>query len=521
MHNFDRRILVACGVWLVSATASSHAVFSQEKPDAKKVEYCDRLAKIPPRSAEAYADLGEWCRASGLETEAAACFAKAIAIDEDCEKARTALSFRRYGTGWVKQDEKVSGFTRPASSSLRATGVTEEAPRVEPAPSATAGARSPAPAAASASAAPATAAPSAAAAPTPAPTAGGESATTPATSTPETTVQKPPKTATGTSAAKKDDEFAAAVEKKKQWAKTAEGKLQATFNTYEDADFLVHSTLPTSAREVKVLVLYLKGVRKVLAKILGASGSTRIWPDKAQFVLLKSEPEYERFAKMVDSIASAKNPDGAYTAGEHTALFNPESDAVPRFLGKTALRRLNGSTKWVGWWLEEGVSELSFCQTPAGQKKEHYATSMKYAAEVMKADGEALKIFNLLETASYRDRDATKSQALALSLVDFLYRKNSGFQDLVKTLKGADAPEPPGPDAKKEEFDSFHVSFISFQEKTMEATFHTQLSTLQEKWKAYTQAVAESIKAQESAKAKEESAKEKKAKGAKGGKKGG
>lgn len=464
-----------------------------------KSEYYARLAAVPPRSAEAHVQLAEWCRKAGLEGEALECFQKAVSIDSDCEMARAALGYRRYGTGWLKEGEKAPGFSGPASAPHPASsGV---------APSARAPAREASAADTTKLESPATAAPEPSGAPAaPQPTGKPEVTSKKVPDPTPAAGSAPQGPTTGAKQAPQGDAFAAQIEKKKAWAKAAAEKIQASFFTYEDGDFLVHSTLPASSREMKLLLLNLKGLRKVLAAVIGATGSTRIWPDKLQIVLLKSEPEYERFANLVDALPSAKNPEGAYVAGGRGVLVNPESEALARLLGESALKRLNGSDRWVGWWLEQGIAETVYAMSPAGQKKEHYAISLKYAADTMKADGDMLKIFNLLETASYKDKDATRNRALALSLLDFLFKKNrNGFHELIKTLKSDGAPAPPADSGSKEEFNAFHLSYISFQEKSLEASFHMSVSAIQERWKAYTLQAAEALKAQDAAKEKEKS----------------
>ncbi len=475
-----------------------------------KAEYIGRVSALPPRSADAHVELAEWCKQNGLEAQATQLLEKALSIDSDCEKARSALGYKRHGITWVKAGDKPPSFVRPTIKPASSSG---EPTQPSPTAPAASGAKESTP-----TPEPATATESAGAGAKSSP----ETSTPEGTSTPEPTAKTVPRPGPSGPAApaatKPQDTFAAEVEKKKAWAKSAAEKLQTTFNVYEDADFLVHSTLPTKAKEMSTLQLNLRLLKKTLAPIIGATGSTKIWPDKLQLVLLKSEPEYERFANLIDGMASAKNPEGAYVRGDHAVLHNPETEALPRFMGETALRRLGGSDRWVAWWLTEGIGELLFTQSPAGQKKEHYQNSMKYAGDVLKAEGETIKIYNLLDTADYKTKDSTRNRALALSLVDFLVRKNrSGFQDLIRQLKSESAPAPPaaGIDSK-EEFSAFHLSYISFQEKTLESAFHMSISALQERWKAQTIQTADTLRAQESNKAKEDAKTKKAAKGTKG-----
>jgi hypothetical protein len=489
----NRIASIACTI-LALATASFAA---DKKADAIK-EYCRRLAETPPRSAPLQVELAEWCRSAGLEAEAIECYRRALAIDMDCEPARTALGYKRYGTGWRKPGEAPQAMTqdlrRGASTSASAAAAALPGPSTVPGP------------AASAPTAPPAASPEASAgapgagdevkAP-PDPAGSGGTAVSEGT-TPETTATKKEPPPTGPKETPKETvaeagAFAADVEKKKAWAKSAADKLATTFQLYEDNDFLIHSTLPASSREVKTLVAYLKALKKIVAAIIGAGPSTRIWPDKLHLVLLKSEPEYERFADIVDGVKSAKNPEGAYTEEDHTTLWMPESALLPRLLGETALKKLNGSNRWVGWWLEEGLGEAIFAQSPVGQKANHYSESITHAADLIQAEGENLKIFNIIETRDFKRKDEARSRALALSLVDFLMKvSKKGFQDLVKALKSEKAPAPPASDG---ESSAYLLSYISFQEETMKSSFRLALPALNDKWKAYVLSQAAKLRA--------------------------
>jgi hypothetical protein len=188
----------------------------------------------------------------------------------------------------------------------------------------------------------------------------------------------------------------------------------------------------------------------------------------------------------------------------HTALWNPESEVLPRALGEGALKNLNGSSRWVGWWLEQGISELVFTQSSAGQKEKHYQKTMAYAADIIKSEGENLKIFNLIETPKSSTKDSTRNRALAFSLVDFLFKKSrKGLQDVVEALKSEKAPLPTKSD---QDFNAFYLSYISFQEESLKSAFHMAIPVLGEKWKLYVAAQADALKkaqAQEEAAAKE------------------
>ena len=464
--------------------------------DATKTEYCTRLAAVAPRDAGAFVELAEWCKSVKLEAEADLAYREAIAIDEDCEKARAALGYKRYGTGWRRPGQAPEALTR----SLRKPAAAPSAAPA-PAPTSRAGVSQPAPE-------------PAAAPPEPTAVAASPSepeAATPATPTPEPAAEKKPQPEAETTepAATSRPPAGGALEAKREWAKASATRMAATFSTVEDADFLIHSTLPNSSREVKLLHAHLKSLKKIIGSVIGAGAGTKMWPDKFQAVLLRSEPEYERFAEFVDGVRSAKNPDGAYEQGGHTVLWIPDSGALARILALSALENLNGSNRWVPPWVENGVSELVHAQSPLGQKDGYYEKTMIFAADVVKGEGDALKIYNLIESRDTARKDQERAEALALSFVDFLLRQNrKGFQDVVKAIKSDRAPEPPA--QKNADMAPFHLSFISFQEETLKKSFSgAALNTLGDKWKAYVLAQGEAMKAREDEKAPKTNAKPK------------
>jgi hypothetical protein len=492
-----KHVLLPCALLLSSIPAPA--------ADATKSEYCSRLAAVAPRDANAFVELAEWCKSTGLEAEAEVAYREALAIDEDCEKARTALGYRRYGTGWRRPGQQPEAMSRPLRKPAAAASVGRESTAAAPAPAS----RVPAQPAPEATAAPALE-PAAIAAPSPTPEA------THGSPTPEPAAEKKPQPETGSAEpAATSRPVAGALDKKREWAKAAAARLSATFSTVEDADFLIHSTLPASSREVKLLHGHLKSLKKIIGGVIGAGAGTKMWPDKFQAVLLKSEPEYERFAEFVDEMRSAKNPDGAYEQGGHTVLWIPDSGALARILALSALETLNGSNRWVPPWMQNGVSEFVHSQSPLGLKESYYEKTMIFAADVVKGEGDALKIYNVIESRETARKDQERAEALALSFVDFLLRQNrKGFQDVVKAIKSDKAPEPPA--QKGADIAAFHLGFISFQEETLRKSFSgAALNVLGDKWKAYVLAQGETLKAREEEKTPKTNPKAK-AKGGKG-----
>lgn len=445
-------------------------------------EYLHKLRALPPRDVGACVDLALWCRGAGLSAEASRLLEKALAMDPDCAPAREALGFRRYGAGWRRGDEKVlpprwarPGLVTPSGGAVGGTPPPEVL--------ATPASRD---------------APTAAEAPEEPAVALGPDAVqveAPGTTTVDAETVEPPVEA-GEEAASGTE--APGTEAKKAWAMQAFGLIAATCQTYEDKDFLVHSSLPTSSRQVRTLVASLRDLKRKLLAMVGTTTNAALWPDKLQVVLLKSEPEYERFAGLVDKLPSAINPDGAYTVEDRIVLHKLDSAALPRIVAETGLRGYQDSKAWTAWWYVEGMGEHLVAQSPAGQTDGYYAKMMLRAAEIMEKEGEGASIYSVIETVSNPRKGADRGRALALSLVDFLLRSyRSGFTSALKALKSSEAPVPPARDSNSgADFDSFFVSYLSFQEQTLEKALRLPVATLQERWKAYTLKLAERLRAE-------------------------
>lgn len=465
-----------------------------------KEEYYARIAKVHPRSAAAHVELAAWCGGRGLDAEALECYRKAIEIDADCAEARRALGYVQRGLRWVKPGEAES----------------EPPPRVRPPSGAGPIALGPAPR----STPPATAAASPAATPlaTPATPSPPPSSATPPPEVPLPDVPLPavpppevplPATDDGTSAeettaesrtppagpAAVESAFAVALEQKRAWAQAAAEKFQTPMATDETADFLVHTTFAKSSRDLKAFQAHLRNLRKTIVSVLPVRSGLPVWPAKVQIVLVRSQPEYERFAEVVDGFRPGRIPEGAYTKDDHTVVLRQDSEALPRVLGATAIEDLNGSDRHLGWWLVDGLSEwIVYAAAAPTRGQEIYRNVMTRAAEeIRKEDG--LKIFDIVDSPENPPRFAERNREMAFSLVDFLinYRRRS-LQDCIGLLKSEKAPAPP---QTKDEFNYFYASYVSFQEESINSTFRQSLEDLDQRWKRYVLSVAEKLKAQE------------------------
>jgi hypothetical protein len=424
-------------------------------------EYCRRAAALSPLDADAHFELGSWASENGLVKQARRSFEQTVAIDADHLGAREALGYVRHGTGWV------------LASSLEASGDRREPQKGTQDPAikgaaAGAAAAAEAPVKSSSAAVPAETEP-------PAPgtaEAGGEEI--------DATVE----------AAALDPELAA----KKEWAAAVSERMQSPFETYEDSDFLVHTTLP-SLRHPKVLQLiaHLKATKKLVASFLGVNAAkTKLWPAKVQFLLLRSEEQYEQFAELVDDEDYAKNPDGGYTKGEHTVLANPVSPLVVRRLAEDAVERLHGRERRFAWWIVEGSAEwlVSQSKMTAGAdevEKQSYYRHFKTAADLINAKDKNRHIDDLLQSRELKPAEKERERALAMTLVDFLYRsKRKGFYDLLAELKSASAPVPPAEEVEDQDaWNTYWLNVSVFQEKALDKHFRKNTHELDVLWKKH------------------------------------
>ncbi len=408
------------------------AIGFQDAVGTKLAVYLDRLASVSPRDADAHADFAAWCIEQGLATEATKAYERAIAVDGDCAVARAALGYVRYGTGWRHQgagQQTVPERRAPLRSGTGSVDRPEASATPSHEPRVSTGSQ---------------------------PEAAAETLGAPALSR---------------------------VERKKNWAAEASDRFGLTFVTHEDRDFLVHSTFSRKDREFRRLLDYLKGLRKIVSGVLGVRARTVIWPDKLQIVLLRSEPEYDRFALNIDNVQSARNPQGAYTKGDHTVLWKPDSEGVSRVVGSTALEQLYDSDRPVGWWLEDGVAEIVVAASPWGTNGKHREQAFVDAARILGEEAESALIFKLLETRENRERRSSRNAALAMTLTQFLMKRSRRrFTEFVKELKSDEAPPPP---EAREDFDMYLLNYVSFQEKAIKTHFGASVPLLGEKWKEY------------------------------------
>ena len=443
-------LLVA--VALASAEARLGAQTAAPPSGGAIREYCERASKVIPTDLEGRYQLGLWCREQGLGAQALELFRAVIALDPDHAGARGALGHVRHGAGWIERS-RLESLSRAPSIPATAAGET----------------------------------PAAAAAP-----AGGTAGAQPASSAPEVAgATETPAGSAGAESVPAPDADAEAIARKKEWAQAAAEAFQTQFATHEDDDFLIHTTFEsTRSPEMQALLRYLKAAKKVIAQLSGARGS--IWPQKAQFILLRSREEYARFADAIDGVKDAVNLDGGYTAARgHTVLWRPASTRTISTLAESALDRFNGSGRWIGPWLREGFAEFVVAYIVSAEKGEEkrdlFRENFLQSWQFIQADP-AVTIYTLLEVPGYPSREQARFRGLAMTLIEYMIRRNRrGFQKLVQTLKSDEAPPPPG--NTEEEFKSFYLSYVSFQSEAVTSSFG-RIEKLEAEWKAHVEKTA-------------------------------
>ena len=454
-----RRLVAAVVITSVCGATSAAAIDGEGVPADKLPAFLKQLAATGPRSAADHVQLGQWCQGEGLSDKAREAFERAIAIDRDCEEARRALGHVRHGSGWGTPGSK----TR-AGAVKRQTDATAAAPTKSGADARPAAVES----------------------------AAVEAAVDASDSTnAEVTKHERP---TEEDPASFRDRAKERLAEKKKWAAAAAERFATKFNTYENDDFLVHSPLARGDKSFKALLKYLDHLKKTARTVLGVRSRGSIWPSKLQCVLLRSEPAYERFALNVDGVQSARTPDGAYTSGDHHVLWKPTSPLLARVVGSTALDGLYESDRPVGSWLKSGVAELVLATSVIGKRDLHLQQRYSDAMDILteNEDGLAL-VFQLLEATGDR-RQSSDTEALAMTLVDYLRRKStSGFGAFVKTLKSSDAPDPA---ANGDDEGQYASQYIAFQEAELQKNFRLTPSALGEKWRAHVLKVGKKAKAE-------------------------
>jgi hypothetical protein len=411
---------------------------------AKIAEYSSQIAKLSPRDAEGFYNLGKWCQTQGLGEQATKAFERAIRIDPDHPEARAALGFKPSGTGWSKE-----------GSAPRRTVENPEPSETVPSPSAVPSE----PAEKGSKKAP---------------------ASTPAKVEPKATVDEgEPK-----SEYVKPEDLVAA---KKKWAQEAAEKLgNDKFSVYEDEDFLIHTTYDAKDPKVRALATTLKNLKSKVVTFTGRPKGP-MWPGKLHFIFMKALTQCMRFSEAIDGHRFPEE-EGFYTDGDAKEGFHTVFSAIPEknlafLLGWTSLDRFGNSDRYVGWWLREGLGKLLEGSTDDGKKERLIEQAFKRTGSEIDANPDSVSAFKLLETEGYKPNAIELNQAEALTLVLYLISQGgSKLQKVIEELKSADAPRPDLTDKL------FFSRYTAFQEKSISNNYRDKLEKINDKWKAYVKA---------------------------------
>ena len=463
-------LTVLAFIVVVAGPASSPLIAQSDGSDTSReliTEFCRRAAKVAPLDAGSHYELAYWCSQNRLSKHAKTYLTRTIAIDSDHAAARKALGYERHGSGWVLSAAKAA--RRKSEGNGYGEGDGEDEGTGEP----------------------------------------DVVIIEPHNADEATTDNRPgvPPPGDGTATAPGDSEamaedttltevdagvFAQLLEEKKEWAQLVAERMQHELQTYEDPDFLIHTTLP-SIRHQKVTQLrhHLKAAKQLIEQTLGLKGSkVPLWPAKVQFLVMRSDTQYEQFAELIDDEQYANRNDGAYTKEGHTVLFNPASFLVVRRLALDAMETLHGAQKQYSWWINEGVAERLVAVTKmsrgtSDREKQSFYRNYKYVADIAKSGKDELSIYDLLESRELKRRDTEGGRSKAMTLVDFLSRsRRKGFTTLLTDLKGPDAPLVPD-EEDDDGWKTYWLNYFAFQEKTLEVIFKKNTDELDLLWKRH------------------------------------
>lgn len=444
---------------LATGMARSHAADvsapadSGRSPELRKlVERMREVVENSPRDAEKFFELGQAFKSEGQAERANWAFEQAVRIDPDHPGARQELGYRRQGAEWTKGPRVA---LKPVPAEGEAAPESTASQPAQPAPqNPAAGGGATAPAVPKEKGPP-----------------GGSAGSSPAS----------PAEAK-TEAAKVEERIAA----RKRWAQEAGEKLQMKFSFVEDEDFLIHSNFESGSGKVKALHTSLKGIKRLVQKFIGSHRGP-IWPDKQQIVYLQASTQCMRFAEAIDSQRFPEE-DGVYTAGDeqkgfHTVFSTPREAYLAEYLGWSALDRLGGSNRFVGWWLRDGIGGLVKGATEEGKRERTLDQAFSRVAAELEARFDEVSIFKLLETEDYKPNAAELNRALATTFVMYLYEKGGGkLHQVIAALKSPEAPSPPAGDDKL-----FFSKYIAFQANVLTTAYHEKTEKMNDGWKAYVQ----------------------------------
>ncbi len=422
MHSL--RCLSLAVTAVICATHLSPAAFARgSRTEQTKIEeYVKRLTQTPPLDADAFVELARWCERQQLAERAKQAYHRAITIDTECAAARRALGFERYGTGWRRIARNQLTERTAAVAAVR-----------------------------------------------------GETGTTQTVATDSDRIPEAEKRETTESKA------AAQRRSMLEWAHKTEERFGVPFHTDEERNLLIHTTVDKGDDVLKRLRRHLDRLRRSTAKLIGTSSRRVLGKRKLQIVLLRSESEFDRFAKNIDGVTSARNPTGAYRRGERIVLWQPESRALAAVLSETALAELHREDAWLSRWIYDGVEQMVTAATPTRETKQLEEEIFAAAGDLLEDEENARQLlFELLEESG--PRLGRTSRQLSMTFVAYLAEKNK-LDEFLEAMKGKDAPESPAPDDGA--FAEFHMRYVPYQERALRRLLGDSSRELLSRWRDF------------------------------------
>ncbi|HLU48043.1 MAG TPA: hypothetical protein VK116_08155, partial [Planctomycetota bacterium] len=451
------KIVVGFALALAVATLTARPTTAQSSGSTIE-EYCRRAATIAPDDPDAWFELARWCAEKGLATEADALYRRTLALAPEHRGAREALGIADRETITRSEAAKVPSPTasEAVASAASVDGSSSDADASSE--SSSFGIEAPAP----------------------------RSSSTPADAREEDSATEP----TATAEAEELDIADAELAQKKEWARMAAETFRAELAAIENEDFLIHTTFP-STRDPKVreLAAALQATRNELVRLLGLR-ARGLFPSKLHVVFLRSAEELERFAATVDG-RSLRRGDTAYEIDGRIVTHEATHPTIASVMAETALAVRTGNVRPLIWWVREGTGEYfaAHMQSRFGNE-DVYKSTFTYAASALKAEGDNVTIYSIVEVPEYRDRERMLKRALAFTLVDFMIQSRK-YRPIVTELRGESAPMPP-PEGDEEAKKRYLLEYWQFQQKALSKAFG-DLEKLQTAWKTYVARKAETF----------------------------
>jgi hypothetical protein len=182
---------------------------------------------------------------------------------------------------------------------------------------------------------------------------------------------------------------------------------------------------------------------------------------------------------------------GDLNLGDHIVFSGkPPEKNLGFFLGSIALDRMGNSDRYVGNWLRYGLAGMVAGSTEEGKKDKVVDQAFRRTYAELEANYEGVSIFKVLESESESSKkNGELFQAESLTLVAYLYKLGpSKLQKLIEDLKSSEAPPKPEGEDKL-----FLSQYARFQESSLVSNFHEKIEKLNENWKLYVKAQADTL----------------------------